>query len=69
MNAAAFAPLIGLHLSIVRRAGAHQSERGEMRLELADGYALLVFPASHKLEAWRFFAPGKRADHVIFPDE
>jgi hypothetical protein len=50
-----------------RVTGARQSERGEVRLDLSDGYALLVFPASHKHEAWRLFAPRSDADHLVFP--
>jgi hypothetical protein len=52
-----------------RVIGAHQSERGEVTVNFAGGYALLIFPASHKHEARRLFAPGKNADHVIFPGE
>jgi hypothetical protein len=37
------------------------------RFDLSDGYALLVFPASHKHEAGRLFAPGSDADHLVFP--
>jgi len=51
-----------------RVTGVEQMERGEVRVVFLDGYALRVFPASHTGEAWRFFAPGKDADHLIFPD-
>ena len=51
-----------------RAVGAQQSERGDVRLDLSGGYALVVFPAGHKGEAWRFFAPGRDADHLVFPD-
>jgi hypothetical protein len=47
--------------------GAQQSERGDVRLELSEGYALLVFPAGCKGEAWRYFVPGSGADHLVFP--
>jgi hypothetical protein len=51
-----------------RVVSVRQSDRGDVRLDLADGYVLLVFPAGHKGEAWRLFAPGS-ADHVVFPSE
>ena len=51
-----------------RVTSIQQSHRGDVRLDLADGYALLVFPAGHKGEAWRLFAPGS-TDHIVFPPE
>jgi hypothetical protein len=56
---------VGLNRFVVM--GAQQTERGEVRLKLSDGYALLLFPASCKGEAWRLFAPGSDGDHLIFP--
>jgi hypothetical protein len=47
--------------------GAEQGERGDVRIELTEGYALLVFPASQRSEAWRLFAPGSDHDHLVFP--
>jgi len=47
---------------------AEQSPRGDIRLELSGGYAMLIFPASCRREAWRFFAPGSDDEHLIFPD-
>jgi hypothetical protein len=47
---------------------SQQTERGDVRIELADGYALVVFPAGYQGEAWRLFAPGSDADHLIFPE-
>ena len=46
---------------------AQQTERGDVRIELSGDYALIVFPAGHKGEAWRLFAPGSDADHLVFP--
>jgi len=51
-----------------RVSGSQQSDRGDVRLELSGGYALLVFPAGYKGEAWRFFVPGRRGDHLVFPE-
>jgi hypothetical protein len=45
---------------------AQQTERGDVTLELANGYAILVFPASGKSEAWRLFAPDSDR-HLVFP--
>ena len=47
--------------------GAEQNQRGDIRLELSGGYAIRVFPATSRYEAWRFFAPGSDADHLVFP--
>jgi hypothetical protein len=44
-----------------------QTKRGDIKLELSDGYAILLFPASYRSEAWRFFATGGDEEHVIFP--
>ena len=41
------------------------NERGEIELEFANGYAISVFPAGSKSEAWRLFASG--GDHLVFP--
>jgi hypothetical protein len=45
---------------------AHQTRRGDVRLELANDYVILVFPAGCKREAWRLFAPGDDR-HLVFP--
>jgi hypothetical protein len=47
---------------------AQQTSRGDVRLELTGGHAIILFPASCKHEAWRLFAPGTK-NHVVFPDE
>jgi hypothetical protein len=47
---------------------SQQTQRGDVRVDLADGYSLVVFPAGYSGEAWRLFAPGRNADHLIFPD-
>jgi len=44
-----------------------QTKCGDLRLELSNGYEILVFPASQRLEAWRFFAPESDDDHLVFP--
>jgi hypothetical protein len=76
MNGNAFDALIGLRLSIVRRAAdmlvVHFGEirphhSGQGTVGLSGGYALLVFPAGHRGEEWRYFIPGSRADHLVFP--
>src|SRR5262249_58003788 len=38
--------------------GARQTDRGDVRIDLADGYTLVVFPAGYSGESWRLFAPG-----------
>jgi hypothetical protein len=48
---------------------AELTNRGEVRLELSNGYAILVFPAGYRHEAWRLFAPGGDGDHLVFPGE
>jgi hypothetical protein len=45
---------------------AQQNERGDVRLELANGYAILVFPAGSRSEAWRLFSSGSDR-HLVFP--
>jgi len=47
---------------------AHQTNRGDVTLELTGGHAILLFPASAGREAWRLIASGAK-DHVIFPEE
>ena len=47
---------------------AHQTNRGDVTLELTGGHAILLFPASAGLEAWRLFAPDAEY-HVLFPEE
>ena len=47
---------------------AQQTFRGDIRLELTEGYAIAVFPAGSRGEAWRFFAPGSNDDHLVFPE-
>jgi hypothetical protein len=44
----------------------HQTKRGDVKLELANEHAILLFPAGSNCEAWRFFSPGSRR-HLIFP--
>jgi hypothetical protein len=44
------------------------AERGDISIQLSDGYEILVFPASSNREAWRFFAPGKDGEHEVFPN-
>jgi hypothetical protein len=44
-----------------------QTKRGDIKLELSDGYAILLFPASYRSEAWRLFAPGGDGKHLVFP--
>jgi hypothetical protein len=46
-----------------------QTNLGDIRLELAGGYAIVVFPAGYRHEAWRLFAPGSDGDHLVFPRE
>ncbi|HXW27217.1 MAG TPA: hypothetical protein VEK73_20900 [Xanthobacteraceae bacterium] len=48
---------------------AEQSKHGDVRLKLANGFAILVFPASHRGEAWRLFKPESEGDHLVFPSE
>ena len=47
---------------------AQQTSRGDVRLELTGGYAIVLFPASSRYEAWRLFAPGT-GSHLVFPDD
>jgi len=47
---------------------AKQTNRGDVTLELANGYAILLFPASGEHEAWRLFASGSDR-HLVFPTE
>jgi|GEM_PF-1190715 len=47
-------------------AAAHQNERGDVRLEFANGYTILVFPAESRSEAWRLFSSGSDR-HLVFP--
>jgi len=49
--------------------GTEQTKRGDVRLELSGGYAILLFPASHRGAAWRLFAPGSDVDHLVYPPE
>src|SRR5262249_15758140 len=42
---------------------SQQTQRGDVRVDLADGYSLVVFPAGYSGEAWRLFVPGRNADH------
>jgi hypothetical protein len=48
-------------------SGAEQTDRGDIRLQLSGGYAVVVFPAGSSGESWRFFAPGSDDDHLVFP--
>ena len=45
---------------------AHQTKRGDVRLELANEHAILLFPDGSNREAWRLFAPGDD-HHLVFP--
>ena len=47
--------------------GTEQTERGDIKLELSNRSTILVFPATTRSEAWRFFVPGGDSDHLIFP--
>jgi hypothetical protein len=47
---------------------ARQTSRGDVRLELRAGHAILLFPASERREAWRLFASGS-SHHLVFPAE
>ncbi len=47
---------------------AQQTGRGDVTLELTDGYSILIFPAGSEGEAWRLFASGG-GDHLVFPEE
>src|SRR5262245_59234134 len=46
--------------------GTQQSQRGDVTLELSEGYAILLFPDSSRGEAWRLFATDGD-DHLVFP--
>jgi hypothetical protein len=48
---------------------AHQTNFGDVTLELSDGYRILLFPAATEAEAWRFFVPGDESPHLVFPVE
>lgn len=48
---------------------AELTQHGEINLALSDGYAITIFPASFRLEAWRLFEPGMDSDHLVFPAE
>jgi hypothetical protein len=43
-----------------------ETGHGDVRLELQNGMALVLFPAGSVSEAWRFFTPGEGGDHVVF---
>ena len=47
--------------------GTEQTERGDIELEFSNRSTILVFPATTRSEAWRFFVPGGDSDHLIFP--
>jgi hypothetical protein len=47
---------------------AQQTKRGDVTLTLANGYAIVLFPAGCKHEAWRLFAPSSDR-HLVFPDK
>lgn len=47
--------------------GVEQTKRGDVRIDLSGQYAILVFPANSRREAWRFFATSDDGDHLIFP--
>lgn len=41
---------------------------GELKVSFPAGYTLSAFPAGN-IEAWRFFAPGNKDEHLVFPPE
>jgi hypothetical protein len=43
----------------------HSDRFGGIDLELSGGYRLQVFPNGSRGEDWRFFSPGKDADHFL----
>ena len=43
------------------------SREGDIRIDLTQNHALLVFPDGTVYEAWRFFRQGDRRDHLVFP--
>jgi hypothetical protein len=47
--------------------GAEQTKYGDIRLDLSNGYAILLFPANSRYEAWRLFVPESDDDHLVFP--
>ncbi len=47
---------------------AQQTNRGDVKLDLANEFAILLFPASCTSEAWRLFAPDSDR-HLVFPTE
>ena len=49
--------------------GTGQAKRGDVRLELSGGYAIVLFPASNRGEAWRLFAPDSGDDPLVYPPE
>jgi molybdopterin converting factor small subunit len=42
---------------------------GDVNIKLADGHKISLFPAASEAGAWRFFAPGDKSAHVVFPDD
>jgi hypothetical protein len=47
---------------------AQQTNRGDVKLDLANEFAILLFPATCTSEAWRLFAPDSDR-HLVFPTE
>jgi hypothetical protein len=45
---------------------AQQTERGDVKLDFANEFAISIFPASSISEAWRLFAPDSDR-HLVFP--
>jgi len=45
---------------------SEESGHGDVRLELKNGMALLLFPAESSAESWRFFVPVGSGQHVVF---
>jgi hypothetical protein len=45
---------------------SEESGHGDVRLELKNGMALLLFPAESSAESWRFFVPVGSGRHVVF---
>jgi hypothetical protein len=43
------------------------SRQGDVRIDLSHNHTLLLFPDRTAYEAWRFFKPGDRRDHLVFP--
>ena len=47
---------------------AQETNRGDVKLDFANEFVILLFPASGTSEAWRLFAPDSDR-HLVFPTE